>query len=174
MIHQRSPGLAGFITIVLRTPSLVALLIALGSAFALASAWYFQLVVGLAPCPLCLDQRLPYYAALPIGLVLALVGRTRPRIARGGLWLLAALMAVDAGIAIFHAGIEWHFWEGPTACSGTTPMVVTDIMSALKTSRVPRCDEAAWRLFGISMAGWNALIALVLTAIAVKGATSRR
>ncbi|WP_244644696.1 disulfide bond formation protein B [Azorhizobium oxalatiphilum] len=152
----------------------MALLIALGAAFALASAWYFQLVVGLAPCPLCLDQRLPYYAAVPIGLILALVGRTRPGVARWGLWILAALMAVDAGIAIYHAGVEWRFWEGPTTCTGTAPQVVTDIMAAIKTTRVPRCDEAAWRLFGISMAGWNALIALALAAIAVKGATARR
>ncbi|MGU3494608.1 disulfide bond formation protein B [Xanthobacteraceae bacterium A53D] len=157
------------------SPRAAALLVALGSAFALASAWYFQLVVGLAPCPLCLDQRLPYYAALPIGLLLAAFGASRPGLLRAGLWLLAVLMLVDAGIAIFHAGVEWQFWPGPTACAGGgAPPVVTDIMSALKTTRVPRCDEAAWRLFGISMAGWNALIALGLTAVAVAGATRKR
>lgn len=158
-----------FLCSLLRSPAAVALVVALGAAFALASAWFFQLVVGLAPCPLCLDQRLPYYAAVPIGLLLALVGRSRPEVARLGLWLLAALMAVDAGIAIYHAGVEWRFWVGPTACTGTAPPVVSDIMSALKSTRVPRCDEAAWRLFGVSMAGWNALLALGLAGIALLG-----
>ncbi|WP_244421777.1 disulfide bond formation protein B [Azorhizobium caulinodans] len=157
-----------------RSPVLVALFVALAAAATLAAAWFFQLVVGLAPCPLCLDQRLPYYTAVPVGLLLAFVGRSRPDLARYGLWLLAALMAVDAGIAIYHAGVEWQFWPGPTTCTGSTPPMVTDIMSALKTTRVPRCDEAAWRLFGISMAGWNAVIALGLTGISLKGALARR
>ncbi|WP_341992891.1 disulfide bond formation protein B [Azorhizobium sp. AG788] len=157
----------------LRSPFVTAVLIALGAAGALAAAWYFQLVVGLAPCPLCLDQRLPYYAAVPLALLVAFGAYRAPRrlgLLRAGLLLLAALMAVDAGIAIYHAGVEWQFWAGPTACTGTAPPVVSDIMSALKTTRVPRCDEAAWRMLGISMAGWNAVLALGLTAIALVGA----
>ncbi|MEP9379541.1 disulfide bond formation protein B [Aquabacter sp. CN5-332] len=157
----------------LRSPRTACLVNALGAAFALAAAWFFQLVVGLAPCPLCLDQRLPYYAAVPLALVLAvLAARGYHGIARAGLWLLAALMLVNVGLATYHAGIEWHFWQGPTACSGTAPVAVSDIMSALKTAHVPRCDEAAWRLLGISMAGWNALIALALAVVAIWGATA--
>lgn len=158
---------------ILRSPVVTALLVALGAAGALAAAWYFQLVVGLAPCPLCLDQRLPYYAAVPLGLLLAFGAARAPQrigLWRAGLALLALLMAVDAGIAIYHAGVEWQFWPGPTACTGTAPPVVRDIMSALRTTRVPRCDEAAWRMLGVSMAGWNALLALGLTAIAATGA----
>ncbi len=147
-----------------------AALVALGAAAALAAAWGFQLLGGLAPCPLCLDQRLPYYAAVPLGLLLALVARRSPRLGQMGLLLLAALMAVDAGIAIYHAGVEWQLWAGPTACTGSAPPVVSDIMSALKSTRVPRCDEAAWRMAGISMAGWNALLALGLTLLALAGA----
>ena len=157
----------------LRSPTVTALLVALGAAGALAAAWYFQLVVGLAPCPLCLDQRLPYYVAVPLGLLIALGAARAPErrsLWRAGLVVLAALMAVDAGIAIYHAGVEWQFWPGPTACTGSAPPVVRDIMSALKSTRVPRCDEAAWRMLGVSMAGWNALLALGLTAIAATGA----
>lgn len=157
---------------ILRSPVVTALLVALGAAGALAAAWYFQLVVGLAPCPLCLDQRLPYYAAVPLGLLLAFGAARAPQrlgLWRAGLALLALLMAIDAGIAIYHAGVEWQFWAGPTACTGSAPPVVRDIMSALKTTRVPRCDEAAWRMLGVSMAGWNAVLALGLTAIAATG-----
>lgn len=153
-----------------RSPAGACLIVALGSVGALAAAWFFQLVIGLSPCPLCLDQRLPYYVAAPLGLVLAgLAVRGRPDLARAGLWVLALLMAGNVVLAVYHAGIEWRFWQGPTTCSGTAPVAVSDIMSALKTAHVPRCDEAAWRLFGISMAGWNALIAAILGMVAVAG-----
>ncbi|MBA4790348.1 MAG: disulfide bond formation protein B [Rhizobiales bacterium] len=159
----------------LRSPTVASLILAAGSAATLAAAWFFQLVIGLAPCPLCLDQRIAYYVAVPLALILALLAaRGRPGLARAGLWVLALLMAGNAILAMYHAGIEWHFWQGPTTCTGTAPVAVSDIMSALKTAHVPRCDEAAWRLLGISMAGWNALIALALAAVAVMGARSGR
>ncbi|MEW6257338.1 MAG: disulfide bond formation protein B [Pseudomonadota bacterium] len=159
----------------LRFPAVACLGVALGAGAALAAAWFFQLVVGLTPCPLCLDQRIPYYVAAPLGLLLALgAPRLGPRGVRAGLWLLAALMLGNMGLALYHAGIEWRFWQGPTACSGSAPVAVSDIMSALKTAHVPRCDEAAWRLFGLSMAGWNAVIAAGLAVVAIVGARSTR
>ena len=155
----------------LRAPRAACFLVMLGAVFALTSAWYFQLVVGLAPCPLCLTQRLPYYAGVPLALAgLLLAGRGYVIFARLILVVLALLMLVNAGIAIYHAGIEWHFWQGPTTCVGAAPVVVSDIMAALQKAHIPRCDEAAWRLFGLSMAGWNALIALALAGIAALGA----
>jgi len=150
-----------------------ALLLAAGSAFALAAAWYFQLVVGLAPCPLCLDQRIPYYAGLPLGLIAAaLAWQGRKGLARTVLAVLAVAMLVNVGLAAYHAGVEWGFWPGPTACTGAPVIATGDILSALKGTRVPRCDEAAWRLFGLSMAGWNALIAAGLTLVAGLGAAA--
>lgn len=151
-----------------------ALLVALGSIFALASAWYFQLVIGLAPCPLCLEQRFAYYAGVPVALlaiVLALSGRWGW--ARVLLGLLALAMAANAALAVYHAGVEWRFWPGPVTCTGV-PTVTENVFEALKGARVPRCDEAPWRLFGISMAGWNALIAAGLAVIAGWGAATSR
>lgn len=149
-----------------------ALLLAAGSAFALAAAWYFQLVVGLAPCPLCLDQRIPYYAGLPLGLFAAVLAwQGRQNLARIVLGVLAVAMLANVGLATYHAGVEWGFWPGPTACTGA-PVAADDILSALRSTRVPRCDEAAWRLFGLSMAGWNALIAAALAAVAILGAAA--
>lgn len=150
------------------------LLLVAGSVMALSAAWYFQLVVGLAPCPLCLDQRIAYYAAVPLGLIAFFLARSdRSGPARVLLALLGVAMLVNAGIAVYHAGIEWQFWTGPTACTGA-PVATTNVLSALKGARVPRCDEAAWRMFGLSMAGWNALIALALAAVGFAGATTGR
>ncbi|MFG1479505.1 disulfide bond formation protein B [Xanthobacter sp. V4C-4] len=159
----------------LHSPAPAALLVAATSAFALAAAWFFQLVVGLAPCPLCLDQRIPYYIGLPLGLVaFVLLARGQTRTGRALLALLALLMLGNMGLALFHAGVEWRFWPGPTACTGAPTVVTGDILSALKGARVPRCDEAAWRLFGLSMAGWNALIAAALAGIAGRAAATGR
>lgn len=159
----------------LRSPAPAAALVAAGSAFALAAAWYFQLVVGLAPCPLCLEQRIAYYIGVPLGLVaLALLMAGRGRAGRGLLGLLALLMLGNMGLAIFHAGVEWRFWPGPTSCTGAPTVVTGSILSALKGANVPRCDEAAWRLFGLSMAGWNALIAAGLALVAGRAAATGR
>ncbi|MCJ8145142.1 disulfide bond formation protein B [Ancylobacter sp. A5.8] len=152
-----------------------ALIVAAGAAGALAGAWYFQLVVGLAPCPLCLEQRIPYYIGVPVALGaigFAMIGRQGP--ARMMLGLAAMLMALSGALAVYHAGIEWQLWTGPVACSGSGPVTGGgNLLDALQTAHVARCDEAAWRLAGLSLAGYNALIAAFLTGIAMWGAAAK-
>ncbi|MFG1344183.1 disulfide bond formation protein B [Xanthobacter autotrophicus DSM 431] len=158
----------------LRDQETAALMLVAGAAMTLAAAWYFQLVIGLAPCPLCLDQRIAYYAAIPLGLLTYWAARGERRgVARALLVVLGLAMVGNSALAVYHAGIEWHFWPGPTTCTGT-PNLGGDILSALRKTEVPSCDQAAWRLFGISMAGWNALIAAGLALVAFGGATTRR
>jgi disulfide bond formation protein DsbB len=147
-----------------------ALAIAAVAALTLAGAWFFELVLGLAPCPLCLDQRIPYYVAVPLGFAIGFIARdpARSTIARIGLALLGIVMLIGAGYGVFHAGVEWGFWPGPDTCSaqgaGGQP---TDILSSLKSStRFVPCNEAAWRFLGISLAGYNALIAGTLSTLA--------
>ena len=135
-------------------------LIAAVAAATIAGAWFFQYVIGLVPCPLCLDQRIPYYVAIPLALVLAFFARDprRARLARLLLLVIAAILAYGAGLGVYHAGIEWGLWPG-------------NILDALKNPpRFVSCDEAAWRLLGISLAGYNALIAGALAWIAVRTA----
>lgn len=144
-----------------------ALIVALAGAATLAGAWYFQLVVGLAPCPLCLEQRIPYYVGVPLALIAALLAA---RGSGGGsrlvLGLVGLLMAGGAVLAAYHAGVEWHWWAGPTTCSGAGPVQGGNLLTDLNTARVVRCDEAPWRLAGISLAGYNVLIAAALALIA--------
>src|SRR5581483_3275866 len=94
-----------------------AFLIAIVSAATLAGAWFFQLVVGLSPCPLCLDQRIPYYAAVPLAIVIAALA-DKKALARIGFALIAIVLAIGYALAIYHAGVEWKFWPGPQDCSG--------------------------------------------------------
>jgi disulfide bond formation protein DsbB len=150
--------------------SLAAISIAAVAAATLAGAWFFQLVIGLPPCPLCLDQRIPYYIAVPLALVVAARSKNIS-LARAGFGLLALVLAVGCALAVYHAGIEWKFWAGPTDCSGSiVNLNGGSILEQMNQARVIRCDEAAWRLFGISLAGYNALIAGALTLFALRTA----
>ena len=135
------------------------------AAATLAGAWFFQLVLDIRPCPLCLEQRYAYYLALPLGAAGGVCRRARGA-AAGACWpglrclLLAAL--ANAWLGGYHAGVEWEFWQGPTDCSGP----VVDLGSAgtllqrLDNVKVIRCDEVQWRFLGLSLAGYNVLISL--------------
>ena len=150
-----------------------ALAIALGAAATVGGALVFQHVWGYQPCKLCLTQRNPYYLAIPLALAAACLP---PRSARMGLWLLAAVFLVSAGLGAYHAGVEWGAWPGPSDCGGTTsagPGNVGDFLSRLQSARVVSCTEAAWRFLGLSLAGWNALISLALAGFAALAASGR-
>ena len=154
-----------------------ALVVALAGAATIAGAWFFELVLKLRPCPLCLEQRVPYYIAIPLALIVALAAwRKAPRaIVITGLVALALLMLWGTYLGVFHAGVEWKLWSGPAECSGATQLgPAGGLLDRLKTIVVVRCDEAAWRFLGISLAGYNALITAALAAVALWGAAAAK
>lgn len=131
-----------------------ALALALPAAL-LAGAWGSQLIGGLMPCEMCHWQRWPHYTALVIAL-LAFV----PVLPKKPLVALAALaIAVSGAIGVAHAGVEYHWWQGFTPC---TAAINTDgdVLAAIMKMPVVRCDAAQWTLFGISLAGFNAIFSL--------------
>ena len=153
--------------------AVAALVVAVVGAATIAGAWFFELVVELKPCPLCLEQRVPYYIGVPLALAVAFAAwRGAPRVlVVGGLLALAGLMLWGVYLGALHAGIEWKFWVGPQECSGAPQLGPPgDFMKRLQTINITRCDEAAWRFLGISLAGYNALISLALAAVALWGA----
>ncbi|RDW13988.1 disulfide bond formation protein B [Paracoccus thiocyanatus] len=143
-----------------------------GSAALLAAALVFQ-GLGYAPCELCILQRWPHLAAAIIGGLVWFLGWKRWLAALG---LLAALGAT--GLAIYHAGVELQMWQGPQHCSGGVSglarMSTQDLMAALEKAPVVRCDEVAWSLLGISMAGWNAILSAGLSALWLASARGRK
>ena len=152
-------------------PRRLILAIGLASLALIAGAWYFELVVGLKPCKLCLEQRAPHYAAIGLAALAALLARSRPaQIA--ALALMAALMLWSSGLGIYHSGVEWGWFAGPNDCGGAPAPVASgmqDFMKQLQSVRVVSCTEAAWRLLGLSLAGWNALASLALLGLALLG-----
>ena len=135
----------------------VALLLILGALF-------FQYALNYPPCEMCHWQRWPHIMAAILGLGGALLLRAidpkSPLLFQLAVLTLLLVAASDA-IGVFHAGVEWQWWRGPSAC--TTGYVFTGKLDL--NAPVPRCDVAAWRLFGISMAGYNAVISLGTAAI---------
>ena len=140
-------------------------------ATAIVGAWLFQYGLGLNPCPLCLEQRYAYYFAVPLALMVALgeqAGASR-KVLTGALVAIAAGMLWNTGLGIYHSGVEWGWWPGPQECSGNLADLGSGgaLADKLKTFSVVRCDQAAWRFLGLSLAGYNALVSLVLAGIAV-------
>ena len=131
-----------------------AALIMAGVSFAtLAGAWAFQ-YFGYPPCSLCLEERIPYYAAVTGGLLAAFLANRNPRIAALIVAALALGFLYNAGLSIYHAGAEWHFWPGPDTCTGNGDLLKPGSLSkALQHNQAVRCDEAAIRIFGVSLAG---------------------
>ena len=162
----------------IRSPAGAAIVIAVVGAAAILGAYYFQYGLGLEPCPLCLEQRIAYYFAIPLALIVAFAdSRGAPRaFLTAALVLIALTMLVNAGLGVYHSGVEWKFWPGPADCSGPVTSLgrASDLMRQLRNVTVVRCDEAAWRFLGLSLAGYNVLISLALAAIAMWGMLGTR
>ncbi|WP_064710618.1 disulfide bond formation protein B [Rhizobium bangladeshense] len=150
------------------------LLLAIGMAAAVGAALGFQYIGGYIPCALCLLQRQPYYYAIPIaiiGAVSSLVGLPN-WITRALILAAGVLMLVTAGMGVYHAGVEWHFWPGPATCSTTANGMTSnagDLLTELNTIKGPSCTDAALRVLGLSFAGWNVIAGILLAAFAFVG-----
>jgi disulfide bond formation protein DsbB len=132
----------------------------------------FEYLGGYAPCPMCLIERYPYYAAIPLLFVAMALVEEMPRLAALIFFAVALAFLANAGLGTYHAGVEWKLWPGPVACSSAQalPTSAADLMNGLGDTHVPRCDEAAWTFAGISLAGWNVVASLMAFAGALKAA----
>ena len=144
-------------------------------AFAtIVGAWIFE-AFGYLPCELCLKQRISYYVGVPLAAVTFLLAAKNISAARALLYASALLWFGSALFGIYHSGVEWGFWLGPTACTGSGASA-TDMdvfMKQLQTTQVVQCDKVAIRIFGLSLAGWNAVISAGLSALALIGARTK-
>jgi disulfide bond formation protein DsbB len=157
-------------------PLPAAIVVLAAAAATLAGAWTFQ-AFGFEPCELCLKQRYPYYAALPLAAIAIFLARNAPPItARLVLGLLAATFVASTIFGGYHAGVEWKLWPGPTDCTGDfiKPASIEDFRKQLQSVRIVRCDEAALRIFGLSLADWNVLVSAGIALVAALGATAPR
>jgi disulfide bond formation protein DsbB len=146
-------------------PLHVAAVIGLAASALIGGAWFIE-SLGYLPCELCLLGRVPYYVG--IGVAAATVGLAawgRADLARWGLFALTLVFAAGTAIAVYHTGVELHFWPGPSECTGATPHAAStqDFLARLKKVKPIRCDEPALYILGLSLAAWSALASAGLT-----------
>jgi disulfide bond formation protein DsbB len=155
-------------------PRAAAAIVALVGLVTIGGFFFFQYGMGLPPCPLCLEQRISYYVTVPLAALLWLGaghGATRKVMVLGFL-AIAAVMLWNAGLAGYHAGVEWKLWLGPQDCSGPINNFgsAQDLLKQLKNISLVRCDVASWRFLGLSLAGWDVPVSLALAGVALWGA----
>ncbi|MDH7640703.1 disulfide bond formation protein B [Sphingomonas oryzagri] len=115
-----------------------------------------QVFGGLVPCEMCMWQRWPHVAAIVLALI-AIALRGNPSASRAFTLLAALAILVSGGLGVYHAGVEYHWWTGPTRCTGNHFTSIADLMKA----PVVMCDVPQWKLGGISLAGFNAIFSIV-------------
>lgn len=150
--------------------------IAAGGLATIAGFLFFQYVLLYQPCPLCLEQRTAFYVSVPLAVMVLLglsVGASR-KVLTLALLAIGAAMLWNAGLGVYHSGVEWGWWPGPADCSGpiTSFGPAGSILDRIQREHIPRCDQAAWRFLGLSLAGYNVLISSVLAAVALWGAVA--
>ncbi|MHA1538817.1 MAG: disulfide bond formation protein B [Alphaproteobacteria bacterium] len=145
-----------------------ALVLATSSALMLG-ALAFQYFGGLFPCPLCILQRYPHVITIVLGaLALGCVISGRNKLVPWLLALAGLSLLAGAGIAVFHVGVEQGWWPGLTSCAGPgAGASLAETLNQAKAGPAARCDEVPWSLFGISMAGYNALISMAAGLLAL-------
>ena len=171
-----------YLTLARRDPVLVAAAVVAGvGLLTICGFFFFQYVLGYPPCPLCLEQRNAYYVGVPLAALLCLGASygASNKVMIAGFAVIAAVMFWNTGLSVYHAGVEWKFWAGPNDCSGPIDNFgpAGNLLKQLQDIRIVRCDEAAWRFLGISLAGYDALISLFLAAVAgwgLKASLARR
>nr|WP_211332821.1 disulfide bond formation protein B [Litoreibacter meonggei] len=136
-----------------------------GSALLLVGAFMFQ-IIGYPPCEMCLWQRWPHAFAFVIGIAF-LVIPSRILALLGGI-----TVATSGAIGVYHAGVEQKWWEGPTSCTSgdISNLTPEQLLEQIMSAPLVRCDDIAWALAGISMAGWNAIISFFLAGLWVVAA----
>ncbi len=167
--------MTGWIEIVERevTPVRAAWVVLLASATVLGAALLSQYLGGLKPCVLCIYQRIPYVATISLGGVALAEGRARrnhPPIVLTRWILLGCSLAfvLGAGIAVYHVGVEQKWWLGAEACTaspGLKALTLDELREQILRTPIARCDQVAWSMFGVSMAGYNVLVSLILAAL---------
>ncbi len=142
------------------------------AAAVILTALGFEYLGGYAPCPLCLMQRYAYYAGIPLLFIAMALTSEMPRVAGLIFFLVALAFLANAGLGVYHAGVEWKFWPGPVTCGTAQPLPTnaSDLLGSLATTHVPRCDEAVWTFAGLSMAGWNVVMSFLAFVLALKAA----
>lgn len=130
--------------------------------FVLFASFYFQYVVGLTPCPLCIMQRVCVF------LLLAVMGLSFRTLKRARIISLLQIIIACAGL---YFALRQLWLQSLPAGEAPACMPGLDILiryfpwqTVLKTLfwGTGDCAEVSWQMLGVSMPGWCALYFLFM------------
>jgi disulfide bond formation protein DsbB len=156
---------------------LISSLLFTGAAGTVLTAHAFEMLGGYLPCHLCLIERYAYYFAVLASITAFFAARAeKDDVARIIFALIALAFLANTVLGFYHSGVEWKWWPGPTECSGGSTIQWGEggLAGSLENNKVVACDEAAWRLLGLSFAGWSAVLSFLLAGLAAYGAARKR
>lgn len=148
------------------TYRMLVLLAGAGSAALFFGALGFQYIGGVMPCEMCMWQRWPHRIAIVVAIAAALLPTKILRMIGAGLGALTMVRSV--WLAVYHTGVERHWWLGPETCTSRGIDLSASECGLLDPTcgtSIVLCDEIAWQMFGLTMANYNAIISLVLLGI---------
>lgn len=151
------------------------LLVLFGMCAVILSALAFEHIGGYQPCKLCLQQREPWYLGIPVMAIgtVSLLMKWPACLTRGAMVLAGLILLYSIVLGIHHSGVEWGWWEGPGDCGVVEGGIANDagnFLQQLETAVPPSCTDAALRVLGLSFAGWNAMMSLLLAVLALRTA----
>jgi len=151
------------------TPRQLLLAVLAISIAVIAGALLLEYVRGLEPCELCLYERWPYYGAIPLAAIALMTGT------RGAGWwiaLCALVFLASAGLGAYHVAVEQGWIAGPTACTGppgSGAKTAEEFARMIEQRQAVQCDQVQWTLIGVSLAGWNFLVSLLVLLLCASG-----
>tara|TARA_B100000424_G_scaffold175931_1_gene135874 strand:+ start:35 stop:517 length:483 start_codon:yes stop_codon:yes gene_type:complete len=135
------------------------------SSLMLISAFYLEYFHGALPCDLCITQRWFHSAIIAYSFIIILFVK-KILISKKLLMLGVTILWLASSLAgLYHFGIEMNFWTGPDGCSSNIDFSKDTLTYLLNKSPI-KCDEVMFKIFGLSLAGWNSVTSFFIFLLA--------
>lgn len=134
----------------------------LASSLMLLSAFYLEYFEGALPCDLCITQRWFHGLIITYSLISIFILEKFINVKIFILIVLSFTWLASAIAGLYHFGIEMNFWLGPDDCSSNIDFSKDTLTYLLNKSPI-KCDEIMFKILGLSLAGWNALLSFLMS-----------
>ena len=134
------------------------------SSSMLLSAFYLEYFHDAFPCDLCITQRWFHALIISYSLIAIFIHEKKFLANKFILIGLSITWIVSSVAGLYHFGIEMNFWSGPDECSSSIDFS-KDLLKYLLNKSPIKCDEVMFKILGLSLAGWNALMSFVMFSI---------
>ncbi len=136
------------------------------SFISLSVAYFIEFILGHEPCNLCKIERIPYIGTIILGSFFIFINKWEKII----LLLIFVLFAFGAIISTYHVGIEQNIFNESLLCElGLNNKIQNpdDLLKTLENTPIS-CKDVTFRVFGLSLATFNAFLSAIISYILLK------